>query len=292
MICCILLSGGFSKRFRENSQGVSDKALYRINGEPMILHTYNRLREFCGPENIILSIRNEEQIKSYTAYIHEEIIYALDEVEGGGPLIALYSSLKYCKGKYVLVLPNDTPFISIDILRELIQVVSQDYDIASPMLPNSYVESLVIIAQKDILINTLRLLVKRYSRRKASDLHRSLPRVYLFNIEKHGYSYKELVNVNREHDLFRHRLPTNLIDDDIVLDREFSLLDVKSYNLAKLDTSLWMGLLNKDFCGEYLYYMRKKIYYLAMQVIKDLLLDKKQYSESVDLMEQLFWIGS
>jgi molybdopterin-guanine dinucleotide biosynthesis protein A len=283
MFCCILLSGGFSKRFRENSQGVTDKALYKIDGEPMILRVYNKLREFCGPENMILSVRNEKQIKEYSAYIHENIFYALDEIEGGGPLIALYSALKHCRSKYVLALPNDMPFISTNLLRDLINVVSRDnYDIASPMLSNSYVESLVVSAQKNILVDTLRLLVEKYNRKKASDLHRSLPRVYFLNIEKHGYSYKELININRENDLFESKPPTKLVDNDITLNREFSLMDIENFNLTKLDTSLWIGLLGKDFCKEYLYYMRKKIYYLAMQVIKDLLNEKKQYSEIID----------
>ena len=291
MLCCILLSGGFSKRFRENSQSVSDKALYKIDGKPMILHVYNKLREFCEPENIILSVRNEKQIRDYNTYIHENIIYALDEIEGAGPLIALYSSLKHCKGEYVLVLPNDMPFISINLLGDLIYVISRDnYDIASPMLSNSYVESLVVSAQKNILVDTLRLLVEKYNRKKASDLHRSLPRVYFLNIEKHGYSYEELININRENDLFKSKLPTKLVDDDITLSREFSLMDIENFNLTKLGTSLWIGLLSKDFCEEYLYYMRKKIYYLAMQVIKDLLSEKKQYSEIINSIEQFFWI--
>ncbi len=290
MICCLLLSGGFSKRFRENTQGVSDKALYRINNKPMLLHVYEKLREICDPGNIIVSVRNLEQIKNYTRYIHEKITYAIDEVEGKGPLVALYSSLKYCREDYVVTIPNDTPFISINLLRDLINIVLKNkYDIISPMLPNTYIETLIMSARKDTLSIALELLVNRFRRSKVSDLHRGLPIVYLYNVERHGFVSKELINVNREHDLFQHREPSKLVDEDIAIDREFSLTDVEYRNIEKLVKSIWVGLLEHNFCSEFLYYMRKKSYYLAMQVLKDQMTSKKNYLEIKDLLETILW---
>lgn len=291
MICCAILSGGYSKRFRDNSQRVDDKALYKIDDKPMILHIYEKLLDLCGSSGeIIISLRSD-QLNKYrsTLFIDEKVTFAIDLDDGRGPLVGIYSALRHCPYNDILIVPNDAPFIPTDLLRELLGRLGEGYHIVSPMLENSYIESLVSALNKEIVYPILEILVKKYNRSRMTDLYRGTPNIYLYNTRRHGFDYRYLINVNTEKDLVNPQKPRVLIEEDISITREFSITDIHLGSLEKLRKSIWYTLFTKSICEEYLYYIRKKIYYLALQILREnnILSDKDRETEI--FLEELFW---
>lgn len=290
MVCCIVLSGGLSKRFRENSQGVRDKALYKIGSLAMLEHVLEKTETICGDRDTVVSVRDRSQALFYKkTFSGRDLLYVEDLYRPGGPLAGLYSSLRYCRSDTVLVLPNDTPFVSTGLLRDIVRLAQRGYHIVSPVLPNTVVEYLVAASDRSVLERYLRILVERFGRTRASDLHRGAATLYLLNTERHGYSYRELLNINTERDLFSERIPRRVIDSDIVLERPYSLEDIERGLVERLDSSLWTTLATGDYCRELELYIEKKMFYTVLQVLREDPGAWRLVREAWDLIEELLW---
>lgn len=267
-ICCIILSGGLSRRFRESMGIEIDKAFYMLEGKPMIYHVYEKMLSLCDTKDIIISLRDYETVKLYREKI-PEAQYSVDIIGGSGPLIGLYSSLASCRGEIVISAPNDMPYISSGLLRDLVDIVDRERsDVASPMLSNTVVENLIIASKRDPLKRFLKLLISM-KRSKAIDIIRGMPNIYLFNIQEHGYDDKTLANINTIRDLQKPRKPRKLVSSDISIERSFDLYDIENRILEKLKRSIWHTIFKQDPCDEYTYYLEKKSYYIAFQVFLD-----------------------
>lgn len=131
----ILLAGGKSSRMGE------DKAFLKYGG--LFLYQYNLkiLEQFS--DNLIVSSSNKafNQLK----YLRVE-----DETPELGPIGGIYSSLKRIRYSNAIVLPCDLPFITIDIIDELI-ANSEGYDICIALNNSGQPEPLVGIYSTSIL---------------------------------------------------------------------------------------------------------------------------------------------
>ncbi len=69
------------------------------------------------------------------------IITTKDRREGLGPMMGIYSGMKELSADYSVVLPCDSPFLSVPLMRALIEK-AVNYDAVIPKWPNGYVEPL------------------------------------------------------------------------------------------------------------------------------------------------------
>ena len=293
MISCIILSGGLSRRFRDNTQRVSDKALYMIDGAPMIIHVLNKLSNICDYKNIMISVRDSSQKNLYKKYLREyseKILLLEDLLKNYGPLGGLYTTLRESRSDYVIVVPNDMPFIDKGMLKDLLRIAeSQLYDIVSPMLSNTMIESLVIVSKTDVLKRYINLLIK-YERKRALDLHRAASSLYLFNTESHGYNYVSLKNINYEKDLYINKIPRKIVDNDVYISRGFDLNDIERDGLDQARGSLWSTLKKSSYCDELDLYLERRLIHLAIHVLREDPLIKRSLEEAYDLIDKIFWI--
>jgi len=87
----IILAGGKSSRMGE------DKGLVFLEGQPMVTHVIEQLKEVVG-----------------------EVIVIANNTEGKGPVGGIYTGLVYSKTELNLCISCDTPFVSAQFLKWLL----------------------------------------------------------------------------------------------------------------------------------------------------------------------------
>ena len=129
---CIVLSGGMSRRMGQ------DKGSMIIQEKPMILHILERLNYKINDAVIVLN--DSERIAIYQSLlnqycdgkIEENFDYSLkfieDEVKSKGPISGIMTGLKNIKTDYALVLPCDSPFISVEFIETMFNLLDEKLD--------------------------------------------------------------------------------------------------------------------------------------------------------------------
>lgn len=114
-----IIAGGSSSRMGQ------DKALLSINGKPLISSILERGR-FITDETIIIA--NQPDV-----YRFLNVPIFRDCLSMKGPLVGLYTALKYAQSKYLILVGCDMPFISTSLLSfELHQLERGGYDVVIP----------------------------------------------------------------------------------------------------------------------------------------------------------------
>lgn len=147
---CIVLSGGESRRMGQ------DKGSMIIQDKPMILHILDKLNYKINDAVIVLNDAErvaiyEELLNQYSEdTIYErfdyELSFADDEIKDKGPLSGIMTGLKNIKTNYAIVLPCDSPFIEVEYICKMFELLKT----------NNYPDALIpfnkeINHEKDIL---------------------------------------------------------------------------------------------------------------------------------------------
>ena len=130
---CIVLSGGMSRRMGQ------DKGSMIIQEKPMILHILEKLNYQINDAVIVLN--DAERIANYRSLldgycsdnidaIENNFDYSLmfveDEVKAKGPISGIMTGLKNIKTDYALVLPCDSPFISVEFIELMFNLLEDN----------------------------------------------------------------------------------------------------------------------------------------------------------------------
>lgn len=86
-----------------------DKALLHFNGKTLLTHM-QQLASACGASEVLVS-RNQP------GFIN-------DQLSEQGPLAGILAALQYCTGSQLLVLPIDTPLLTVTSVQQLLQHAS------------------------------------------------------------------------------------------------------------------------------------------------------------------------
>jgi molybdopterin-guanine dinucleotide biosynthesis protein A len=130
----IILAGGSSQRLK------AEKGLINLAGKPLILHVIERIEDLV--DEIIVCVKTDTQLSLYSQVLPKKSKLVSD-IKGfpEGPLTGTLTGLMNAKGKYSLILPCDTPFISKKVASLLFDV-AVGVDAAIPRWPNGYIEPL------------------------------------------------------------------------------------------------------------------------------------------------------
>ncbi len=142
-VCGIILAGGKSRRMG------TDKTLLRFKGKTLIEILIDTLGDLC--ENILIS--SNKELKTGTNY---KIV--ADVISSNGPIAGIYSCLMQSESEYNLVVASDTPLISQDLLKFLIDNAIPER-ISAIVQENGFVEPLCAIYPKSVL-NDLRKFIQ------------------------------------------------------------------------------------------------------------------------------------
>ncbi|HWQ17249.1 MAG TPA: molybdenum cofactor guanylyltransferase [Sulfolobales archaeon] len=265
MVCGIILSGGMSRRFQIPGEAWVDKALFPIDGIPMILRIYKELRKISN--HVIIASGSLDRARLYRDVVGEAVF--VEDIEGlVGPLSGLLSALYACQSDIAVAVPVDMPYISADLLRHMIRG-TQGFDVVSPILPNGLVETAVIAVVRDSVIAVLERL-RGLGRARIADLHRGAPKVQLIDIKKQGFDPRIIVNINRRSDIGKTAsYPEGPINGDIEIIRGFDIKDLAGGSRDRLRGSLWWTIETGDPYEELRIYLSRGAYMLAAYALQD-----------------------
>lgn len=153
----IILAGGSSQRF-----GIG-KGLANLAGKPLILHVIEKIQDLA--DEIIICVRSEEQKFLFSPILPDNFEIAVDEENlPPCPLTGAHTGLERAKGKYSILLPCDTPFLSTK-LAELMFDIVVDVNAVIPRWPNGYLEPLQAVYRTKSALEATREALKRGEKR-------------------------------------------------------------------------------------------------------------------------------
>jgi molybdopterin-guanine dinucleotide biosynthesis protein A len=129
----IVLAGGFSTRFG------TDKAVLELDGKPLLKHVVDAVSAVV--DETIVVVNNQERADIYTKIVGSKAKFALDLKEGNGPLMGALTGFEAAQGKYCLLVGDDTPFVSRDVV-ELLFELCQGKSAVVPRWPDQKMEPL------------------------------------------------------------------------------------------------------------------------------------------------------
>ena len=140
----VILAGGSSERFGQ------DKGLLKLGDKPLILHILDKISTVVDEVLIVVSSKSQE--KAYTHFLKSKATTVTDKYEMQSPLVGALTGFEKAQGKYSLLLPCDTPFVSSQIASFLLELcVNKDAII--PRWPNGYIESLQAVYHTESALN-------------------------------------------------------------------------------------------------------------------------------------------
>jgi molybdopterin-guanine dinucleotide biosynthesis protein A len=129
----IILAGGLSSRLGQ------DKGLIQLAGKPLVGHVLEAIVNVVDEKIIVVSRR--EHVEKYLKATRERASILVDRDDTHSPLAGALTGLEKARGKYSLLLPCDTPFVSRDVLSLLLELCP-GRNACVPRWPNGYVEPL------------------------------------------------------------------------------------------------------------------------------------------------------
>jgi molybdopterin-guanine dinucleotide biosynthesis protein A len=132
------LAGGSSSRFGE------DKGIVKLAGKPLIGHVVDAVRGIVDETIVVTS--TVERMAKYEVLVPDCVKFIVDKQESKGPLIGALTGFGVASGKYALVLPFDTPFVSREIVSLLFELCVGRSAVI-PRWPNGQIEPLHAVYQ-------------------------------------------------------------------------------------------------------------------------------------------------
>lgn len=108
----IVLAGGKSSRIGH------DKALLEWGGMRLVERAISIIEPLC--DNILVSTNNPD-----LAYLRYPLVN--DEHRGIGPIAGLHAALRYSRAAHHVVIPCDTPLVTIDVFERLFAITSASH---------------------------------------------------------------------------------------------------------------------------------------------------------------------
>lgn len=133
-VALVILAGGESSRF-----GCS-KALFKIEGRPMILRVIDALKDL--PSRTVLEVAPGESAE-FSRLLGKSIIISEDDEGHRGPLFGLSRALRSVSERCTIVVPCDVPFISSALFELLFQCM-EEHQGAVPVL-SGYPEPMISV---------------------------------------------------------------------------------------------------------------------------------------------------
>jgi molybdopterin-guanine dinucleotide biosynthesis protein A len=136
----IVLAGGSSRRFGE------DKGVVKLGGKPLLGHVVDAVRSVA--DEVIVVTNSVERVARYERLVGGDVRFVVDAVESEGPLIGALTGFRVACGRFGLVLPFDTPFVSVEVVALLFELCVGRSAVI-PRWPNGQIEPLHAVYRVD-----------------------------------------------------------------------------------------------------------------------------------------------
>ena len=203
MVSGVALAGGRSKRLGRN------KAIEKIGEQSLIERVVGKLSQVTSETVVVVA----EESKAADLNLPPWVRTAADLYPGTGSLGGIFTGLSAAKGNYGVVVACDMPFLNVDLIRFMLDIVS-DYDAVVPRLQGRP-EPLHAVYSKSCVGPIERCL--QADQLKIAIFFEQINVAYLEedDIEAFDPSHLSFFNVNTQEDL----------DKALALEAEYSLND-------------------------------------------------------------------
>ena len=190
----VILAGGKSSRFLMN------KSKAKLFGKPLLSHVVDRIRPVV--DEVLVVVVSEEQKRVIENISLDPIRLVIDEYSVRSPIVGALTGFKYALGKYSILLPNDTPFISIKVLSLLFQLVV-GLEAVIPIWPNNYIEPLQAVYETEAAYKSA---LKAFDEKKyrVNNILMNLTKLLYVSttvLEKFNFTLNTFINVNTPQDM-------------------------------------------------------------------------------------------
>ncbi len=205
----IILAGGKGQRFQTTKENWQDKALTKLDGKPLLIHTIENVQDVVDETIIVV---NEEARKAKYQNIlanHNiekvKIVADLKTNNLSGPFIAILTGLEFARAEYCLTIPADMPLLKGKVAEYLFNEIKNSY-IAVPMWPNGSLETLLMVLERSKTLKIAHILCQ-LGRDHPDGIIRGAQNVLfvspLGEIKVLDPELKSFVNINCQDDLCR-----------------------------------------------------------------------------------------
>jgi len=148
----VILAGGFSRRFGR------DKGLVVLAGKPLILHVIDRVSKVA--DEVLVVVSSEEQKNKFETILEEKANLVIDKDDSQSPLVGAITGFESANAEYSLLLPCDTPLLSIQIVQFLLDMCT-NRSAAIPRWPSGYIEPLQAVYRTESALTAAKTALKQ-----------------------------------------------------------------------------------------------------------------------------------
>jgi molybdopterin-guanine dinucleotide biosynthesis protein A len=190
----IVLAGGFSSRFGQ------DKGILEIASKPLIKHVIDAVSPVVD-ETIVVT-NSQDRTAKYAKVVATDVRFAIDSCESEGPLIGALTGFRFAHGKYALLLPFDTPFVSREVVSLLFELCLNKAAVI-PRWPNEQIEPLHAVYQAKLALEAAKSAVSegKLTMRAMIEKLRGVRYVSTLVIQQVDPGLKTFFNINTPSDL-------------------------------------------------------------------------------------------
>ena len=129
----IILTSDSSSKFAE------DKGLLKLDNKPLLSYAVDAVKGIA--DEIIIVTCSKEQANLYAKIVSPKVKFVTHPDEPKGPLAGALAGFEAAEGKYSLLLPFDSPFVSKDVVSLLFEC-SIGKSAVIPRSPDNQIEAL------------------------------------------------------------------------------------------------------------------------------------------------------
>jgi molybdopterin-guanine dinucleotide biosynthesis protein A len=124
-----------------------------LGNKPLMRHVIDAVNPIVD-ETIVVT-NAEEKIREYAKIVGQNVRFVVDVCESQGPLVGALTGFSAAQGKYSLLVPFDTPFVSREVVTLLFELCIGKAA-AIPRWPNEQIEPLQAVYQTKLALETAR----------------------------------------------------------------------------------------------------------------------------------------
>jgi molybdopterin-guanine dinucleotide biosynthesis protein A len=203
----IILSGGRSERFQSAQEMWQDKALVKLLGKPLLVHSVENVSEVV--EEVVVCVNNEKRKANYSKVLKkhglENIRLVIDNQSNqlGGPLVGILTGLMAVNADYCFTLPSDMPLFQPKVIDYMFNSV-KDARVVVPIWPNGRPETLTMVLKRTDGLEITKTLCQ-LRRPRSDDIIRGALNVLLLSIDCEIRDFdpklESFININSQTDL-------------------------------------------------------------------------------------------
>ncbi len=160
----IILAGGTSAGFPQ------DKGTMLLDNKSLIRRVFNIVDPLV--DEVIIVTDKQERADLYAKLLPETAKFAIDNQNGKGPLMGAITGLEAAQGKYSIILPYDSPFVSEELATLLLDLAIGKTAVV-PRNPDNEIEPLCSVYQTKLVLET----AKKIAEEGATDLQTLVERL-------------------------------------------------------------------------------------------------------------------